>query len=136
MRNKHLYPKEWKLLSWQCREDAGWMCEGCGVAQGTERESRRGNLYRVRLAACHMDHNERHLLDAELICLCERCHWHHDFLQWQLDQWRSLEALKHARLITPKRIAQAEAQVKARIRQEKEIMYEEVMVEHGHAASL
>jgi hypothetical protein len=132
MRNKHLYPKNWKELSWECRELAHWLCQTCGVPQGTERESRRGNIYRVRLAACHVDHQERYKPDAELICLCEICHWHHDFTQWQLDQWRTLEALKHARLITPKRIAQARKQVDQR----REEMYVEVMQEHGHAVSV
>lgn len=121
MRNKHLYPKHWKELSLRCREQAGWRCEGCSVAQGTERISRRGNLYSVRLAACHMNHEERNQPEAELLALCEICHWWHDFTQWQLEQWRTLEALKHARLITPKRITQARDRI-----------YAQVMVEHGH----
>lgn len=128
MKNRHLYPPNWSLLSQLCREQAHWTCEGCGVKQGTERLSRRGNLYKVRLAACHIDHEERYQADAELICLCERCHWWHDFTQWQLDQWRSLETLKHALLRTNERIAKAQARAKDRI-------YSIVMEEHGHPAS-
>lgn len=121
MHNKHLYPAIWKQLSLACRERAGWKCEGCSIDQGAERISRRGNPYNVRLAACHMDHTERDNTEAELLCLCEICHWHHDFTQWQLEQWRTLEALKHARLITLKRITRARDRI-----------YAQVMVEHGH----
>jgi ssDNA-binding Zn-finger/Zn-ribbon topoisomerase 1 len=99
MRNRHLYPPNWKQISLRCRELAGWKCEECGIAQGDERTSRRGNVYHVALAACHRDHTARKLEDAALVCLCERCHWWHDFRLWQLDEWRKLEQAKHRRLI-------------------------------------
>ncbi|MGH2480705.1 MAG: hypothetical protein ACRDHW_13705 [Ktedonobacteraceae bacterium] len=115
MRNRHLYPKGWKQISFRCRELAGWKCEMCGIAQGDERLSRRGRLYKVALAACHKDHTARQQVDAALICLCQRCHWWHDYHLWQLEEWRKLERLKHRRLLTPKRIAQARAIVAQRL---------------------
>lgn len=30
---KHLYPKHWKQLSQQLKEQAGWCCQACGVPQ-------------------------------------------------------------------------------------------------------
>jgi hypothetical protein len=107
MKNRHLYPKNWPELARQCRERAGGVCELCHVAQGDERVSRRGNVYKVSLQACHVDHSQRQQEDAPLLCLCAICHWWHDFEQWQLEQWRKLERAKHLRLLSRERIEQA-----------------------------
>ncbi|MGH2480504.1 MAG: hypothetical protein ACRDHW_12690 [Ktedonobacteraceae bacterium] len=107
MKNQHLYPQHWKQISRKCREDAGWMCEFCHIAQGAERVSRRGNIYKVSLQACHENHRERRNPHAKLLCLCAICHWWMDFEQDQLELWRKLERLKHRRLLTPQRIALA-----------------------------
>lgn len=111
MRNKHLYPDDWPEISRQCREQAGWQCERCGIRQGDDRISRRGNIYKVVLMACHEDHNQRHRADARLICLCCVCHWWHDFEMFQLAEWRKLERMKHLRLITSQRIADMHVRV-------------------------
>jgi len=107
MKNRHLYPPNWKTISRRCRELAGNRCEHCSVSHGAERLSKRGNIYRVALAACHADHKQRLDPDARLLCLCEICHWWHDFEMDQLEQWRRLERLKHLTLITVERIRRA-----------------------------
>lgn len=44
------YPHHWPALALACKERAGWRCEGCGLAHGTELVSRRtGKCYRVAL---------------------------------------------------------------------------------------
>jgi hypothetical protein len=52
----------------------------------SERISKKGDPYRVTLAACHQDHSERWNPDAELLCLCEICHWWYDQMRadWRL----------------------------------------------------
>lgn len=105
MRNKHLYPENWPELARACKEAANWQCERCGITHGDERESRRGNLYRVWLQAAHRDHGKRYDPESGLICLCCRCHWWYDFEHWQLESWRALEKMKHLALLTPERIA-------------------------------
>ena len=107
MKNKHLYPKNWPELARRCREQAGYRCELCGIERGAERISRRGNPYKVTLQACHEDHSQRQREDATLLCLCAICHWWFDFERWQLECWRELERLKHLRLLSAERIAQA-----------------------------
>lgn len=79
MRNRHLYPANWKELAQACKERAGFQCQICGIAQGAERISRRGNQYTVYLQAAHKDHNVRAYECAELLCLCAICHWWFDF---------------------------------------------------------
>jgi len=109
MKNRHLYPPNWPLIAQKCRERAGGKCEHCGITNGAQRISRKGRTYRVALAACHKNHDERDKPDAELLCLCEICHWWHDFEAWLLEQWRNLERSKHLKLLTPERIALARA---------------------------
>jgi hypothetical protein len=116
MKNRHLYPKDWKRISSQCRERAGGKCEFCKIENGAERLSRKGKPYKVALAACHKNHDERYSPEADLLCLCEICHWWHDFEIWLLEQWRNLERAKHLKLLTPERIAQARARACQRAR--------------------
>jgi hypothetical protein len=96
VRNRHLYPKEWEIISLRCRELAGWKCQHCGVERGAKRISRKGRLYSVALQACHKDHKQRHCPEAELLCLCFTCHWWYDFSLWLREQSIELERLKHA----------------------------------------
>ena len=99
MRNKHLYPPDWKAIAERCKELAGYRCQHCQIEQGAERTSRRGNLYRVYLQACHKDHTQRHKPNAELLCLCVRCHWWFDFNQWLREQDIRIQRLKHRKLL-------------------------------------
>jgi hypothetical protein len=94
MKNKHLYPPEWKQLSRACRERADFRCQICGIRQGMERISKRGNPYKVTLQACHKDHAQRSNPEAELLCLCAICHWWFDFEHWQLEIERRIARLQ------------------------------------------
>jgi hypothetical protein len=50
MKDRWLYPAEWETLAWKCKEKAGWCCEHCGVAQGTQAVSERtGVVYPIHL---------------------------------------------------------------------------------------
>ena len=73
-----LYPKNWDELARACKEQANWRCEHCGVAHGTERVGgKRGNAYRVRIAAAHRYHDPANP-EPCLIALCQRCHLKYD----------------------------------------------------------
>jgi len=100
MNNRHLYPSEWQRISRQCRENAGWQCEHCGVKQGEVRLSRKGNLYYVTLQACHKDHTTRYNPEAELLCLCCACHWWYDFRHFQLEAERKIARLRMSACLT------------------------------------
>lgn len=72
------YPANWQDLTLACKEKAGWKCERCGVANGTQRiGKKRGTVYTVRLAAAHLDHDPENP-DPRLIALCEVCHLRYD----------------------------------------------------------
>lgn len=72
------YPRNWKELARACKERAGWLCEQCGIAHGTERIGRtRGNFYHVRLAAAHLDHDTENP-NPRLMAMCEVCHIQYD----------------------------------------------------------
>jgi len=98
MRNKRLYPANWKDLSAQCRERAGYQCENCGISQGDTRVSRKGNEYVVYLQAAHKNHSERHMEKADLVCLCSICHWWYDFEHSRQEAERKLFRLKVAQV--------------------------------------
>ena len=51
------YPANWAELAQAAREAAGWRCARCGVQDGALQVSRRLRVYRVVLAACHLDHD-------------------------------------------------------------------------------
>jgi hypothetical protein len=134
MRNKHFYHKDWPEISRKFRERKGWQCERCGIKQGAERLSRKGNLYKVIVMACHEDHSQRHRADADLICLCCVCHWWRDFEAYQLDEWRKLERMKHQRLLTPQRIADMYVRVFNRAQKRFRVHLEQERVEQEREA--
>jgi hypothetical protein len=74
------YPPTWRQTARQCKEQAGWRCEQCGVAHGTLRYSKAGKLYIVYLAAAHLDHDPSNPT-ARLRALCQRCHMQLDATQ-------------------------------------------------------
>lgn len=72
------YPANWKELAEACKQRADWKCEQCGIANGTELIGRkRGNRYKVRLTAAHLDHDPENP-EPRLIALCEACHLRYD----------------------------------------------------------
>ena len=79
---KSLYPANWKQISLARREQAGWKCEWCGVAQGEERLSARGKPYRIVLTVAHTtqdggDKHDKANLKG-LRALCQPCHLRYD----------------------------------------------------------
>lgn len=107
MRNKKLYPPNWAEIARACKDRAGWKCEHCQIAQGETRISRRGRPYKIWLQAAHEKHIERAQEDAGLLCLCISCHARYDYLHDQRIKDIRLHSLKHKKLITPRRVAQA-----------------------------
>lgn len=84
------YPPQWHDLARGAKEAAGWRCLGCGVSHGALQVSGRNRLYRVVLAACHLDHDPANPA-PRLAAYCQACHLRHDALQ----RWRSRR--RHAR---------------------------------------
>ena len=63
------YNDGWRDLSRRVREEAGNVCEWCGVANGAGK---------VVLTVAHIDHNRRNDERSNLASLCQRCHLNHD----------------------------------------------------------
>jgi hypothetical protein len=78
------YPAQWPYLAYAAKEAAGWRCAGCGVPHSSLAVSRRNRLYRVSLAACHLDHDPTNPT-PRLAVYCQACHLRYDAFQ----RWRS-----------------------------------------------
>src|ERR1700680_3512174 len=82
VKHRWLYPANWDELAWACKARAGWCCESCGVAHGTEAVSERtGVVYTIHLAAAHLDHDPWNP-EPRLAALCPSCHARYDY-SWQ-----------------------------------------------------
>jgi hypothetical protein len=77
-------PSYWPKLAHAAKEAAGWRCTRCGAMQGSIAISRRNCLYRVALAACHLDHDPANPVPC-LAVYCQACHLRCDVFQ----RWRS-----------------------------------------------
>ncbi|HEY7414390.1 MAG TPA: hypothetical protein VH593_04300 [Ktedonobacteraceae bacterium] len=98
MRNRRRYPKNWPELARACKDRAGWHCEKCNVAHGTERLSVwTGNTYCVYMQAAHVDHDFENPA-PRLACVCPTCHWHYFRKPAQLPRW-FIERLRHRQLL-------------------------------------
>lgn len=83
--NRERYPKDWKVISLEVRERAGWRCEGspaypnCRAANG---EPHPVTLSRVVLTVAHLDHQPEHCGEPgdrpNLKAMCQRCHLTYD----------------------------------------------------------
>ena len=78
------YPSHWPNLAHAAKEAAGWRCTACGAIQGSIAISKRNRLYRVALAACHLDHDPANPA-PRLAVYCQPCHLRYDAFQ----RWRS-----------------------------------------------
>jgi hypothetical protein len=86
------YPSNWPALAVAAKAAAGWRCAHCGAAHGSLAVSSRNALYRVVLAACHLDHDPENPI-PRLAALCQRCH-----LRWDAPQhWRTRHLLERER---------------------------------------
>ena len=95
MKYRELYPDNWEELAWACKQQAGWQCEHCGIAEGTPVVSERtGVVYVVHLGAAHLDHDPWNPT-PRLAALCPSCHGRYDYSWRQRERWLALERLRH-----------------------------------------
>ena len=95
MKHRWLYPDEWEAMAWACKEQAGWCCEMCGIAHGSEVVSERtGQVYTVHLAAAHLDHDPWNPT-PRLLALCPSCHLRYDGSWQQRERRVELERMRH-----------------------------------------
>ena len=71
IKDKSLYPKNWKMISWIIRAEAGNQCELCDALNGMP-HPKTGS--KVVLTVHHLDFNPGNNLRYNLIALCQRCH--------------------------------------------------------------
>lgn len=71
IKDKSLYPKNWKELSFQVRCEAGQICEICDAKNGLPHPVTKS---KVVLTVHHLDFNPGNNLRYNLIALCQRCH--------------------------------------------------------------
>ncbi len=75
--NVKRYPKDWKAISLEVRERAGWRCEGSPAypdcrAKGGQPHPVTGG--RVVLTVGHLDHQPENCDLSNLKAWCQRCH--------------------------------------------------------------
>jgi hypothetical protein len=102
---KHLYPSNWKQLSYDCKAAADWRCERCKVRQGARRKSKRtGEWYRVWLHAAHVCLHDTFNPFPRLMCLCPTCHGRYDFWLRFREMTILLEIYKHRGLLKAREV--------------------------------
>lgn len=75
--NRARYPKDWKAISLEVREAAGWCCEGspawpdCRAENGKPHPATGST---VVLTVAHLDHTPENCDRANLKAWCQRCH--------------------------------------------------------------
>ncbi len=88
------YPENWKMLSLMCRNRANNRCEICNVVNGTDRVSHAGNIYKVRLAGCHINVGDEWNPNPELFAGCQTCHARYDSAYKRMIIALNIRALK------------------------------------------
>jgi hypothetical protein len=79
----------------ECKERAGWRCEHCGAAHGSQViNEETGVVSRVVICAAHLDHDPWNLY-ARLAALCRSCHARYDWSWQERQRWLELEELRH-----------------------------------------
>jgi hypothetical protein len=95
MKHRSLYPTNWDELASACKEAAGWCCQFCGIAQGTQVVSQyTGVVYPIRLGAAHLDHDPWNPT-PRLAALCQSCHMRYDYSWQERQRWLALEEYRH-----------------------------------------
>jgi hypothetical protein len=79
--NKARYPKDWKAISLEVREAAGWVCEGSPAYPECRAENAKphpvtGSV--VVLTVAHLNHQPEDCDRANLKAWCQRCHLTYD----------------------------------------------------------
>lgn len=87
--DRERYPADWDAISLARREQAGWRCEWCRVAQGAWRQGVKGTAYRVVLTVAHLGtphadgrpgdvQDKMDVRPENLAALCQACHLRYD----------------------------------------------------------
>jgi 5-methylcytosine-specific restriction endonuclease McrA len=76
-RNKEKYHPNFDRRSKSRKKRVKYICEQCGARQGDTRVNKRGEPYKVMVAAAHVNHDPQNAR-AKLIILCQQCHLRHD----------------------------------------------------------
>ena len=105
---RSFYPPGWKKISQEFRASKNFTCEHCGIQQGQERVSRRtGVVYKVIVAAAHVDHSDRHNPHADLKCLCPTCHGIMDYQNHVREKEGTFQRRLHTQLLTRRGVTMA-----------------------------
>lgn len=75
--NRARYPKDWKVISLEVREAAGWRCEGSPLYPDCRAENAKPHPVtgsKVVLTVAHLDHTPENCDRANLKAWCQRCH--------------------------------------------------------------
>ena len=72
------YTPQWQAFRKERLKQAGFRCEGCGVADRSVRENAQGDLYMVYLSIAHCQQYETWKAEADTMVLCQRCHRRYD----------------------------------------------------------
>jgi len=99
VKHRDLYPANWEELASACKEAAGWCCQFCGAAHGSQAISpHTGLVYTIYLAACHLDHDPWNPT-PRLAALCPSCHMRYDYSWQERQRWFALEEYRHKVLV-------------------------------------
>ena len=81
IKNKALYPENWKAIRRQILARAGDKCEGIEAfpnCQAVNHQPHPETGSKVVLTIAHLDQNPQNNDFNNLRALCQRCHFHHD----------------------------------------------------------
>lgn len=70
------YPKDWKQIAFEVKQEAGWKCEECGVQ--CYRPGQRVTDHGLVLTVAHLNHTPEDCRRENLRALCARCHLRYD----------------------------------------------------------
>jgi hypothetical protein len=82
---RRLYPDNWKEISLQVREEAGWKCEACG--QDCRRPEEPFDSHRRTLTTAHLNRKQWDCSRENLKALCAPCHLLYDASYNQRMRW-------------------------------------------------
>lgn len=75
--NRARYPKDWKRISLEVRQAAGWRCEGSPAFPDCRAENGKPHPVtgsKVVLTVAHLDHQPENCDRANLRAWCQKCH--------------------------------------------------------------
>ena len=95
------YSADWRAISLNVRQAAGWKCQQCGIRQGalTAKAARTRGTARVVLTVAHLGSTKHNKHDiSQLAALCQACHLKED----QADHRKAAAETRRLRKIDPK----------------------------------